>query len=434
MICSSMRSSRFGVPIGLTLCLIVMMFLTVSPSTFGQSITGDILGTVRDSSGTGAVVPGAKVTLTATGTGINAVATTDGDGNYLFAQLKPGSYSVAVSKEGFAVSSVSNIDLRIGERPRVDVVMKVGAISEKVEVSAGGAPQLETETSSMGQVVENKVIQDLPILNRNFLELMTISAGVAPIGTGTSPASDWTGAGHNEVTASVAGGRESNESFLVNGIESRNARFGSANLRVSFDAVQEMEVKTNNFSSEYGRSGGVVSMTLKSGANAFHGDVFEYFRNDDMNANGFFHNLNHLQRDRIRYNNYGGSFGGPVRFPHLYNGTNKTFFFFNYEGFRQPTVQSFQARVPTAAQLQGNLADDSGGAGIFPKSDPFCATHPTNTAKCADIVDPTTGLKFPGNVIPSNRLNPVSQKWIPFWAVPNIPACESASCGYYWHT
>jgi hypothetical protein len=416
--CVSLKSVPLGGIVKVSLCLIVMLLV---PSLVSQSITGDILGTVRDSSGNGAVVPGAKVTLTATDTGINSVATTDGEGNYLFAQLKPGSYRVTVSKEGFAVSSVSNIDLQIGQRPRVDVALKVGQITENVQVSAGGAPQLETETSSMGQIVEQKVIQDLPILNRNFIELMTITAGVAPVGTGTSPASDWTGAGHNEVTASVAGGRESNESFLVNGIESRNARFGSANLRPSFDAVQEMEVKTNNFSSEYGRSGGVTLMTLKSGANAFHGDVFEYFRNDAMNANGFFNNLDHLQKDRIRYNNYGASFGGPVRFPHVYNGTNKTFFFFNYEGFRQPTVASFQARVPSAAQLQGNLADDSAGTGFFPTSDPWCTTNP-GSAKCANAVDPTTGLPFPGNVIPSGRLDPISQKWIQFWAAPNVPA------------
>ena len=419
----SLKSVPLGGIVKVSLCLIVMLLVAVCPSLVSQSITGDILGTVRDSSGNGAVVPGAKVTLTATDTGINSVATTDGEGNYLFAQLKPGSYRVTVSKEGFAVSSVSNIDLQIGQRPRVDVALKVGQITENVQVSAGGAPQLETETSSMGQIVEQKVIQDLPILNRNFIELMTITAGVAPVGTGTSPASDWTGAGHNEVTASVAGGRESNESFLVNGIESRNARFGSANLRPSFDAVQEMEVKTNNFSSEYGRSGGVTLITLKSGANAFHGDVFEYFRNDAMNANGFFNNLDHLQKDRIRYNNYGASFGGPVRFPHLYNGTNKTFFFFNYEGFRQPTVSSFQARVPSAAQLQGNLADDSAGTGFFPTSDPWCTTNP-GSAKCANAVDPTTSLPFPGNVIPSGQLNPISQKWIQFWAAPNVPAAN----------
>ena len=417
--CVSLTSVPLGGIVKVSLCLIVMLLVAVCPSLVSQSITGDILGTVRDSSGAGAVVPGAKVTLTATDTGISASATTDGEGNYLFAQLKPDSYSVTVSKEGFAVSTVSNITLEIGQRPRVDFALRVGQTTERVEVSAGGAPQLETETSSMGQIIEQKVLQDLPILNRNFIELMTVTAGVAPVGTGTSPASDWTGAGHNEVTASVAGGRESNESFLVNGIESRNARFGSANLRPSFDAVQEMEVKTNNFSSEYGRSGGVVLITMKSGANAFHGDVFEYFRNDALNANDFFSDLNHTRKGTLRYNNFGGSFGGPVRLPRLYSGTNKTFFFFNYEGFRQPTVSNFFANVPSVAQLQGNLADDSAGTGIFPRTDPYCEANLTSQ-KCATAIDPSTGQAFPGNVIPSSRLDPISQKWIQYWAAPII--------------
>ena len=431
MMCLSLRSSSLRVPIRATLSLIVMLFLAVAPALFGQSITGDILGTVRDSSGSGAVVPGAKVTLKATDTGISVEGTTDGEGNYIFAQIKPGNYSVTVSKEGFATSTVSSIDLEIGQRPRVDFALKVGEATERVEISAGGAPQLETETSSMGQVLEQQVVQDLPILDRNFVQLMTISAGVAPIGAGTSPAALWSGTKGGDTTASVAGGRESNESFLVNGIESRNARFGSANLRTSFDAIQEVEVKTNNFSSEYGRSGGVTIITLKSGANAFHGDAFNYFRNDDLNANDFFSNLNGQARAKLRYNNFGGSFGGPVRLPHLYNGTNKTFFFFNYEGFRQPTGSNFTARLPSAAQLAGNLADDSYGTGIFPTNSTYCQTNSLGTAsvKCGDAIDPTTSKAFPGNVIPTGRLNSTSQKWIQFWAAPNFQGPASATPG-----
>jgi hypothetical protein len=409
---------------------VLVLFLISLPTCLpGQSITGDILGTVRDA--TGAIVPGAKLTLTASDTGLSADATTDNEGSYLFAQLKPGRYSLSVIREGFATSTVSNIDLEIGKRPRLDFLLKVGQSSDKVEVSAGGAPQLETETSSMGQVVVSQVVQDLPILDRNFVQLMTITAGVAPIGAAQSPAATWTGTKGRDTTASVAGGRESNDSFLVNGIESRNARFGSANLRPSFDAIQELEVKTNNFSSEYGRSGGVTLITLKSGANTFHGDTFDYFRNDDLNANDFFSNLNGQPRAKLRYNNFGGSFGGPVRIPRLYNGTDRTFFFFNYEGFRQPTDSNFTARVPSAAQLAGNISDDSAGTGIFPTSSAYCQTNSLGTAsaKCGDVIDPTTGIPFPGNVIPTSRLDPTSQKWIQFWAAPNFQGPSSATPG-----
>jgi outer membrane receptor protein involved in Fe transport len=426
---SSLRSSSSGRVVAAALFLITVLLLVMTPSLFGQSITGDILGTVRDS--TGAVVQGAKVTLTASDTGISARATVDNEGNYLFAQLKPGRYSVSISKQGFETSTVSNIDLEIGQRPRLDFALKVGNASDRVEVSAGGAPQLETETSGMGQILQDKIVQDLPIIDRNFIQLMTLTAGVAPIGAGTSPAATWTGTAGGTTTASVAGGRESNDSFLVDGIESRNARFGSANLRLSFDAIQEVEVKTNNFSSEYGRSGGVTLITVKSGTNKIHGDAFDYFRNDALNANDFFSNLNGQPRGELRYNNFGGSFSGPVRIPRLYNGTNKTFFFFNYEGFRQPTTTNFTARVPSAAQLAGNLADDSGGTGIFPLDSDYCQTNSLGTAsaKCGTAIDPTTGTPFPGNVIPTGRLDPTSQKWTQFWALPNFVGPPSATPG-----
>src|SRR5437588_12518931 len=129
---------------------------------------------------------------------------------------------------------------------------------------------LETHTSSMGNVVSETAVENLPLIDRNFMNLVTLAAGVAPIGTGNSPASFWTGAGSGQVTASVAGMRESNESFIVNGIESRNARFGSANLRPSFDAIQEVNVQTTSFSAEYGKSSAVINTTLNSGSNTLH--------------------------------------------------------------------------------------------------------------------------------------------------------------------
>src|SRR5439155_13723112 len=250
-----------------------------------QSISGDILGTVSDQSGS--VVPGAKIILTAVGTGSTLTATSDDGGNYLFAQLKPGHYRLEASKEGFQTGTISDIELLVGQRPRVDIVLQIGAITQTVEVSVGGVQLLETQTSSMGQVVQEKPIVELPLNGRNFMQLAILSAGVAPIGTGASPASFWTGAGSGQVTTSVAGLRESNESFLVNGIETRNARFGSVGLRPSIDAIQEFKMQTSNFSAEFGRSSAIVNSTLKSGINALHGTADEVFRNSAMDANDF---------------------------------------------------------------------------------------------------------------------------------------------------
>jgi len=412
---------------GLGLWLVCFSLLITAPQIFGQSITGDILGTVYDS--TKAVVPGAKVTLTATDTGIKAEATSDDGGNFLFASLKPGHYSVQAAKEGFETAAVTDIDLLVGQRPHVDVVLQVGAVTQTVEVSAGGVVQLETQTSSMNQVTQETAVENLPIVNRNFIGLVALSAGVAPIGQGNSPASGWTGAGAGNVTASVAGGRESDESFIVDGIESRNARFGSANLRPSLDAIQEINVQTSNFSAEYGKSAAVINTTLKSGSNSLHGDAYDYVQNDKFNSNDFFSNLSGLKTGRVRYNDFGATIGGPVVLPH-YNGRDKTFFFFAYEGLRNPTQSNFQALDPTAAQEGGNLADNSGGTGFFPTSSAYCTSDPSSP-HCVDIVDPTTIVRdstgkitsesfFPGNVIPTGRLDAFSQKWLPYWPTPNI--------------
>ena len=405
--------------------VVCLALLAVSPQTFGQSITGDILGTVYDS--TKAVVPGAKVTLTATDTGIKQEAPSDENGNYLFAALKPGIYSVQASKEGFQTSEVTNITLLVGARPRVDVTLQVGAVSQTVEVTAGGIAQLETQTSSMNQVTQESAVENLPIVNRNFIDLVALSAGVAPIGQGNSPASAWTGTGSGQVTTSVSGLRESDESFIVDGIESRNARFGSANLRPSFDAIQEINVQTSNFSAEYGKSAAVINTTIKSGSNAIHGDAYDYVQNDVFNANTFFSNLAGIPKGIVRYNDFGATIGGPVVLPH-YNGRDKTFFFFSYEGLRNPTITNETALNPSPAQLAGNLADNSYGTGFFPTNSSYCQSLPTSP-HCVNVSNPATGQAFPGNVIPTSMLDPISQKWLPFWPAPNVANAPTPVAG-----
>ncbi|HEY6273406.1 MAG TPA: carboxypeptidase regulatory-like domain-containing protein [Terriglobales bacterium] len=416
-----MRSKAVTLPLAL-----ISLLVTTHPG-FGQSITGDILGTVQDSSG--AVVPGAKATLTAMDTGIKSEATSDDGGNFLFASLKPGHYSVQVGKAGFETATLTDIELLVGQRPHVDITLRVGAVTQSVEVSAGGVVQLETQTSSMNQVTQETAVENLPIVNRNFIDLVALSAGVAPIGQGNSPASSWTGAGQGNVTTSVAGGRESDESFIVDGIESRNARFGSANLRPSFDAIQEINVQTSNFSAEYGRSSAVINTTLKSGSNSLHGDAYDYVENNIFNANNFFSNLAGLPKGIVRYNDFGATIGGPVVLPH-YNGRDKTFFFFSYEGLRNPTVTNETALDPSPAQLAGNLADNSSGTGFFPTSSSYCQSLPSSP-HCVNVINPATGQPFPGNVIPTAMLNSVTQKWDQFWPAPNVANAPIPSSGAF---
>jgi hypothetical protein len=400
---------------GITVALFFYVLLATTRPGFGQVITGDILGTVEDSSG--ALVPGAKITLTSVNTGIKWESTSDPSGDYLFAELKPGHYSLQVSKEGFQTHITADIELLVGQRPRVDVTLQLGAVAQKVEVSAGGVQLLETQTATESQVITEKIVTELPLNGRNFVSLMLVAPGVAPLLNGASNASFWTG--QTMVSNSVSGLRESNESFLVDGVESREVRFGAVGLRPSVDAIQEFSVQTSNFSAEWGRSSVVINTTLKSGSNSIHGTMFEFVENNTLNANNFFNNLSATPNPAFKQNDFGMSFGGPVVIPHLYQGHDKTFFFINYEGIRSRQGAANTGVVPSTLQLQGDLADDSAGTGLYPTSSPFCAANP-GSVKCVNVIDPTTGQPFPGNVIPTKRLSPFVAKWAPFWVAPNV--------------
>src|SRR5207245_10432128 len=163
-------------------------------------------------------------------------------------------------------------------------------------------------------------------------------------------------------------------------------------------AIQERNVQTTSFSAEYGKSSAVINTTLKSGSNTLHGSGFDYVRNDILNANDFFSNLDGLPKGRVLYNDFGVSLGGPIRLPHIYYGCDKTFFFFNYEGIRNPTVSNLQALDPSPAQLAGNLADNSYGTGFFPASSSYCQADKIST-HCVDVIHPKTGHSFSGIII-----------------------------------
>jgi hypothetical protein len=221
------------------------------------------------------------------------------------------------------------------------------------------------------------------------------------------------------MTLSIAGGRESNNSFLLNGIETRNARFGSIGIRPSIEAIQEFKVQRSTFGAEFGRSAAIINTTMRGGTNELHGSVFEFWQNRELNANDFFLNATNRAKAPFNQNNFGTAVGGPVVIPKLYKGTNRTFWFFNYEESRQRISSSATALYPTEAQYRGNLADDSAGTGIFPKSSAICQANPTSR-KCQDVIDPFSGLPFPGNLIPSNRLDPQTQLATQYAVVPNL--------------
>ena len=337
-----------------------------------QAITGDLVVNVTDPNG--ATVPAAKLELVDSDTGITVPAQTDSSGNYIYSQLKPAVYQLRVTASGFQVAQINGVLIQIGQRSRVDVRLTLGSVNQTVEVSASGETLLNAESASVGQVIDEKPILDFPLNGRNFVQLAQLATGAVPIGSGVSPATSWTG--RSDTTLSVAGLRESDVSFLVNGIETRNSRFGNAGIRPSIDAIQEFRVQRSTFGAEFGKSAAVINTTIKPGTNDLHLTALEFVRNREFDANNFFANRAGQGRPPFSQNNFGATVDGPVWLPKIYNGRNHTFFLFNYEGFRQREGITSTGLYPSAAQFAGNLADDSTGTGLYPRVPPFARQMP----------------------------------------------------------
>lgn len=394
--------------------IVLLGMLLVSPAR-SQEVTGAIVVNVADT--TGALVSGAKLTLTNKGTNSKLSGITSSDGTYSYNFLQPGEYALTVDAAGFKSALLTEIGVHIGEHVKLPVQLEVGSVTQSVEVSAAGASLLNSESASVGQAIESNVIEQLPLNGRNFIQLLNLATGVQPVQGGQAVAATWTG--RSGTTVIIGGLRESDVSYLINGIETRNPRFGSPALLPSVDAIQEFRVQRTTFGPEFGLSASVVNLTLRAGTNRIHGDVFELNRNRDYAANNYFLNHAGLSRPPLNQNNFGATMGGPLSIPKLYAGKDKTFWMFNYEGFRQVQGTVLTARYPSKAQLAGNLADDSAGTGIYPLSSAFCGANPSS-AKCADIKNPFTGIAYPGNVIPTADLDPVDQKALPYFATPNV--------------
>jgi hypothetical protein len=295
------------------------------------SPVGSIQGAVKDS--TGALVPGVKVTLTNTSTNARLDTTTDPNGEFQFLQLPPATYSLTAEAQGFKKVDVSSVLVQVDQITHLDLTLEVGSLSESVQVEAV-APLLENDKSTLSSVVNSRTISDMPLNARQVLDLALVTPGVVPTGAGTQ------GLGFN-----VSGARAQSNVFMWDGVSNMDTQINSAlnNFRID-DAVQEFSVQTSVASAEFGRgTGGEVDVVTKSGSNEFHGTLFEYLRNSDLDAADFFTNLTGAPKTPLHRNQYGATLGGPIK-------RDKIFFFASYEGFRQvaPTVST--TRVPTAAE------------------------------------------------------------------------------------
>ena len=354
----------------------VLLFLTAG-SMFAQVDSGSISGVVSDNSG--AVMPGVRVSITQQNTNIKIDVVTNSSGFYGAPSLRPGPYYIAVSKEGFRAEKRTGIELRVQDRLELNFQLAVGMANSEVTVTAA-APLLESETSSLGQVVEEKTITDLPLNGRNFIQLATLGAGTLP-STRTAERDSFISNGARGVQ----------NSYLLDGIDNRNRILGfdknSAQvIQPVIDGIQEFKVQTSTFSAEFGQAaGGVVNVTMKSGANGLHGNLFEFLRNSQMDATPYF------QQGGIKpqfiQNQFGATLGGRIL-------KDRTFFFGSWQTTRELSAAPQISSVPTAAMRQG----------IFP----------------GRVTDPTTKAPYPNNTIPVSQWDPVAAKLLTLYPQQNL--------------
>lgn len=349
-----------------------------------QVSTAQLLGTVRDTSG--ATVAGATVTLKSASKGTTTSVTTDSEGSYVFPQVLVDTYSIEVSMQGFKRHEIPNIKLDVNQKARVDVELAVGQITELITVNSD-ANLANTVDGEVSTVVAQKNIVELPLKGRQFLELAFLTPGVVD-----GPASDYR-RGIQGIAPAVNGNRPESNSYTLNGANNSESYEGFFVITPAVDSVEEFRIQSGTYNAEYGRAGGaIVNVVTKSGSNSFHGSVYEFFRNDVLNARNFFNSI----RSPLRLNQYGVTIGGPVFLPRfgeggraVYDGKNRTFFFFNYEGYKERRASTRSSRFPTQAELSGNFSSSS-----------------------VIVRNPATGLPFPGNRIPESMIDPVAKRYL----------------------
>ncbi len=391
--------------------LLARVFLPFLLSAFGvmlfaQSTTQSVQGLVTDSSG--AAIAGAKVIVTNEGTNVALTTTANDTGNYTFPLLQVGNYTIRCEVQGFKAEVVRNVRLETAAQVRQDFKLDVGSVAESIEVAAS-AVTLQTENATVGAVIENRRIIELPLNGRNMQSLAVLVPGVQ-FGerTGRGDGSGGFPIPGQGFSVSANGQRETNQVASLDGVDAKDPRIHIMNFVPSIEAIEEFKIQTNAYTAEYGFGGGAqVTITMKSGTNALHGTFFDFLRNDKFDAENYFLNferaatLERLQKNTLRQNQFGLVLSGPVLIPKIYNGKNKTFWAFNWESrvSREGVVQT--ANFPIDDFRNGDFSRLQRG---YTANGRFVA--PTL------IWDPDTGNLFPNNVIPASRIHPGAKKML----------------------
>jgi hypothetical protein len=408
-----------------------VVLLLCSSSLLRAEVTAGILGTVVDQ--TGAAVPNATLTLTNPNTGLSRQARTDASGNFEFLSVPIGdNYSLEVEMSGFQKSTQTGIKLLVNQKYRADFKLSVLGVTEKIDVSSNVA-QVETTNTQLGDVVEDKKMQSLPLNGRSYIDLLGLQAGVVPISSSEAINDRGPSGKGNSGNVSVNGQRESANSFLVNGGDVEESVNNGASIVPTLDSIQEFRLLTSSSNAEYGRfSGGIVNAVTKSGTNSVHGSLYEFLRNDKLDAANYF---DQGVRGALKRNQFGGTVGGPII-------RNKLFIFGDYEGTRQVRGVSQRQDVPSELERTGDFSDldstqyapfvDSDGNPTVVRGDDsetqFAATltnrlgytvapgEPYWFDGCVTS-DPVTGCVFPGAagpVIPQVAWSPVAVATLKF--------------------
>jgi Carboxypeptidase regulatory-like domain len=399
------------------LSCLVFVLCVVTAQSQAQTTNGSMNGTVTDPSGS--AVPDVQIKVTNKDTGAERTVTSSDTGSYTVPQLPPGTYDVTAQKSGFATENRPNVQLLVNQSATLDFKLSLSSVSETIEVT-GAAPQLNTTNATLGDVVQHQQIVDLPLNGRNFTQLTLLTPGAAPQESGQQNAFT-VKLGAGAISPSVNGQRGQQNNFTMDGVLN-NAIFTDIwAVSPPPDALQEFNVQSHMTDAQFSISSGAnINIVTRSGTNEFHGSAWEFFRNDVLDARNFFDRA----KPPYRQNQYGVTFGGPVRLP-FFNGKDNTWFEGYWEGFRSAQSLSYFASVPTAAMRGGDFSGilgaqvgtDSLGRPIFQNEifDPNTTrpdpSHPLNV-----IRDP-----FPGNMIPATRLNPVTQLVLQkYYPSPNL--------------
>ncbi|HSU30180.1 MAG TPA: TonB-dependent receptor [Bryobacteraceae bacterium] len=386
------------------LLLLSTMFGAISAIPVAGQTFGEITGRISDP--TGAAIPAAQITLTSIATNAVRSAVSTDSGDYTFPAVAPGSYNLKVEKAAFKSASSADVEVQIQQTVRLDFTLQVGQVSESIEVSAS-AQMLQAENVSLGTVIENKGVTELPLNGRNYLGLVALASNTNTLSATSGQAAGRLGGDRANQSISVGGNRIMFDYYTLDGVSNTDPDFNTYVVLPSIDAIQEFKVQTGVYPAEFGHQSSQINVLSKSGGNAYHGSVFEFIRNDQFDAVPYAFTATHPVKSPFKWNDYGFEIDGPIRIPKLFDGRNRLFFMANDEWKAQRQNSQSTYSVPTAAMFGG---DFSGISSVI--YDPATAATGTKTP-------------FPGNRIPSNRIDPISKKFLNYYVPANLPGLSN---------